>query len=146
MGEAPENMVLVEDVKDVEALSFPADAKLAYLTQTTLSVDEAKVVIDALKKKYPQIVGPSKDDICYATQNRQEAVRELVPEADVVLVLGSQQQLEQPAARGDCPRGRQARASDRSCRRATRRLVPADRHGPHHRRGQRSGGPRPGLR
>ena len=83
-------MVLVEDVEDVEALTFPADAKLAFLTQTTLSVDEAKVVIDALKKKYPQIVGPSKDDICYATQNRQEAVRELVPEADVVLVLGSQ--------------------------------------------------------
>jgi 4-hydroxy-3-methylbut-2-enyl diphosphate reductase len=89
MGEAPENMVLVEDVGDVEALSFPPDAKLAFLTQTTLSVDEAKVVIDALKKKYPQIVGPSKDDICYATQNRQEAVRDLVPEADVVLVLGS---------------------------------------------------------
>ena len=89
MGEAPANMVLVEDVKDVEALSFPPDAKLAFLTQTTLSVDEAKVVIDALKKKYPRIVGPSKDDICYATQNRQEAVRDLVPEADVVLVLGS---------------------------------------------------------
>jgi 4-hydroxy-3-methylbut-2-enyl diphosphate reductase len=89
MGEAPQNMVLVEDVEDVEALPFPPDAKLAFLTQTTLSVDEAKVVIDALRKKYPQIVGPSKDDICYATQNRQEAVRDLVPEADVVLVLGS---------------------------------------------------------
>jgi 4-hydroxy-3-methylbut-2-enyl diphosphate reductase len=89
MGEAPENMVLVEDEKDVEALPFSPDAKLAFLTQTTLSVDEARVVIDALKKKYPRIVGPSKDDICYATQNRQEAVRDLVPEADVVLVLGS---------------------------------------------------------
>jgi 4-hydroxy-3-methylbut-2-enyl diphosphate reductase len=89
MGEAPANMVLVEDVDDVAALTFPADAKLAFLTQTTLSVDEAKVVIDALKAKFPQIVGPSKDDICYATQNRQEAVRDLVPEADVVLVLGS---------------------------------------------------------
>lgn len=90
MGEAPAAMVLVEDAADVDALTLPADAKLAFLTQTTLSVDEARVVIDALKKKYPQIVGPNKDDICYATQNRQEAVRSLVPEADVVLVLGSQ--------------------------------------------------------
>ena len=90
MGEAPASMVLVENVEDVEALPFPPDAKLAFLTQTTLSVDEAKVVIDALREKYPKIVGPSKDDICYATQNRQEAVRDVVPEADVVLVLGSQ--------------------------------------------------------
>jgi len=90
MGEAPANMVLVEDVEDVQALTLSADAKLAFLTQTTLSVDEAKVVIDALRAKYPQIVGPHKDDICYATQNRQEAVRDIVPEADVVLVLGSQ--------------------------------------------------------
>ena len=89
MGEAPANIVLVEDAGDVAALALPADAKLAYLTQTTLSVDEARTVIEALRRKYPQIVGPSKDDICYATQNRQEAVRDLVPEADVVLVLGS---------------------------------------------------------
>jgi 4-hydroxy-3-methylbut-2-enyl diphosphate reductase len=89
MGEAPENMLLVEDEADVEALDLPAGARLAFLTQTTLSVDEAKVVIDALRQKYPQVVGPNKDDICYATQNRQEAVRELVPQADVVLVLGS---------------------------------------------------------
>jgi 4-hydroxy-3-methylbut-2-enyl diphosphate reductase len=90
MGEAPANMILVEDAEDVAALDLPADAKLAYLTQTTLSVDEAKVVIDALRAKYPQVVGPHKDDICYATQNRQEAVRDIVPECDVVLVLGSQ--------------------------------------------------------
>jgi 4-hydroxy-3-methylbut-2-enyl diphosphate reductase len=90
MGEAPHNIVLVEDAADVAALTLPADAKLAYLTQTTLSVDEARVVIDALRARYPQIVGPHKDDICYATQNRQEAVRDLVPEANVVLVLGSQ--------------------------------------------------------
>jgi 4-hydroxy-3-methylbut-2-enyl diphosphate reductase len=89
MGEAPTSMVLVEDVDDVAALTLPADAKLAFLTQTTLSVDEAKVVIEALRAKYPQIVGPHKDDICYATQNRQEAVRDLVPESNVVLVLGS---------------------------------------------------------
>jgi 4-hydroxy-3-methylbut-2-en-1-yl diphosphate reductase len=90
MGEAPANMVLVEDADDVAALTIPAGAKVAFLTQTTLSVDEARVVVDALRAKYPQIVGPGKDDICYATQNRQEAVRDLVPAADVVLVLGSQ--------------------------------------------------------
>ncbi len=90
MGEAPHCMVLVEDELDVAKLEFPPDAKLAFLTQTTLSVDEANVVIAALRRRYPSIVGPNKDDICYATQNRQEAVRELVPEADVVLVLGSQ--------------------------------------------------------
>jgi len=90
MGEAPSSIILVEDTDDVAKLSFPAEAKLAFLTQTTLSVDEARIVIDALRKKFPQIVGPNKDDICYATQNRQEAVRDLVPEVDVVLVLGSQ--------------------------------------------------------
>ena len=90
MGEAPANMRLVQDVADVERLDLPRDARLAYLTQTTLSVDDAQVVIDALKRRYPAIVGPSREDICYATQNRQEAVKDLAPEADVVLVLGSQ--------------------------------------------------------
>jgi 4-hydroxy-3-methylbut-2-enyl diphosphate reductase len=88
-GEAPANILLVQDVAGVERLSLPEGAKLAYLTQTTLSVDDADVIINALRSRYPQIVGPSRDDICYATQNRQEAVKELVPEADVVLVLGS---------------------------------------------------------
>src|SRR5262245_948383 len=90
MGEAPRHIRLVEDVDDVEQLTLPADAKVAYLTQTTLSLDDAEAIITALRKRFPQIVGPSKDDICYATQNRQEAVRELVPEADAVIVLGSQ--------------------------------------------------------
>ena len=90
MGEAPANIRLVEDAAAVEALDLPADARVAYLTQTTLSVDDAEVVIRALRRRFPQIVGPSRDDICYATQNRQEAVKELVPEADLVLVLGSQ--------------------------------------------------------
>lgn len=90
MGEAPGSMVLVEDVADVEALDLPGDARVAYLTQTTLSVDETRGIIAAIKRRYPQAVGPGKDDICYATQNRQEAVRELVAEADAVVVLGSQ--------------------------------------------------------
>ena len=90
MGEAPAAMVLVENEADVEALSLPADVKLAYLTQTTLSVDETRGIIAALKKKYPQVAAPHKEDICYATQNRQEAVQTLVPEVDVVVVLGSQ--------------------------------------------------------
>jgi 4-hydroxy-3-methylbut-2-enyl diphosphate reductase len=89
MGEAPRHIVLVQGVAEVEQLDLPFDAKLAYLTQTTLSVDDAEIIISALRRRFPQIVGPSRDDICYATQNRQEAVKELVPEADVVLVLGS---------------------------------------------------------
>ena len=83
-------MVLIENAGDVASMDVPADAKIAFLTQTTLSVDETKGIIAALKAKYPQIVGPGKDDICYATQNRQEAVTELVPEVDIVIVLGSQ--------------------------------------------------------
>jgi 4-hydroxy-3-methylbut-2-enyl diphosphate reductase len=90
MGEAPHVITLVESIADVARLKFAADTKLAWLTQTTLSVDEAEVIVDALRKRYPQIVGPHKDDICYATQNRQEAIKDLVPEADIVLVLGSQ--------------------------------------------------------
>ncbi len=90
MGEAPASMRLVQGVEDVRRLDLPADARLAYLTQTTLSVDDAEVIIAALRERYPHIVGPSKEDICYATQNRQEAVKELVPGADLVLVLGSQ--------------------------------------------------------
>jgi 4-hydroxy-3-methylbut-2-en-1-yl diphosphate reductase len=90
MGEAPAAIVLVEDIDDVNALLFDHTTKLAYLTQTTLSVDETSGIIAALKAKFPQIVGPNKADICYATQNRQEAVKDLVPQADVVVVLGSQ--------------------------------------------------------
>jgi 4-hydroxy-3-methylbut-2-en-1-yl diphosphate reductase len=90
MGEAPEAFVLVESPEQVDRLDFPADAKLAYLTQTTLSVDDANRIIGRLKERFPEIVGPPKEDICYATQNRQEAVRRLAREADIALVLGSQ--------------------------------------------------------
>jgi 4-hydroxy-3-methylbut-2-enyl diphosphate reductase len=90
MGEAPAAITLVEAPEDVERLDFPPDAKLAYLTQTTLSVDDAARIINCLEKRYPDIEHPRKEDICYATQNRQEAVRTLCDEADTVLVLGSQ--------------------------------------------------------
>ncbi len=89
MGEAPERMILVETAADVEALTINPE-RIAYLTQTTLSVDDANIVIAALRKKFPQIANPPKDDICYATQNRQEAIRALAPQVDLVLVLGSQ--------------------------------------------------------
>src|SRR5262245_2531187 len=89
IGEAPNCIHLVQKADEVEALPVPDHAKVAYLTQTTLSVDDAEVIIAALRGRFPHIVGPSRDDICYATQNRQEAVKELVPEADVVVVLGS---------------------------------------------------------
>ena len=90
MGEAPQAMVLVESVEEADRLNFPPGTKLAYLTQTTLSVDDANRIIARLKARFPHIVSPPKDDICYATQNRQEAVHTLAAEADLVLVLGSQ--------------------------------------------------------
>lgn len=90
MGEAPQQMVLVETAADVERLEVPDPTKVAYLTQTTLSVDDANLVIAALRQKFPRIANPPKDDICYATQNRQEAVRDLAARAELVLVLGSQ--------------------------------------------------------
>jgi 4-hydroxy-3-methylbut-2-enyl diphosphate reductase len=89
MGEAPRHIVLVGSDEEAERLELPAGGRVAYLTQTTLSVDDAERIIAVLRRRFPHIVGPSKDDICYATQNRQEAVKELVPEADAVIVLGS---------------------------------------------------------
>jgi len=90
MGEAPESITLVETPDDVGRLPFAGTDKLAYLTQTTLSVDEATAVISALRSRYPQIQSPKKEDICYATTNRQDAVKALVDSADVLIVLGSQ--------------------------------------------------------
>jgi 4-hydroxy-3-methylbut-2-enyl diphosphate reductase len=108
MGQAPEAFSLVDNTEEVDALPFGPDDKLAYLTQTTLSVDDASKIIKRLKERFPQIVGPPKDDICYATQNRQEAVRLLSDEADLVIVLGSQnssnsQRLAELARDGDIP-------------------------------------------
>ena len=89
MGHAPESINLVETPADVEALDLPDPDKVAYLTQTTLSVDEANTVIDAIKRKYPNARGPRGEDICYATQNRQDATKVLAERSDVVLVVGS---------------------------------------------------------
>ena len=80
---------LVEDASDVENLNFGADKELAFVTQTTLSMDDTAQVINALKDKFPQINAPRKDDICYATQNRQDAVKSLAKECQTVLVVGS---------------------------------------------------------
>jgi 4-hydroxy-3-methylbut-2-en-1-yl diphosphate reductase len=89
VGEAPDAIVVVESAQDVERLPFPPDTRLAYVTQTTLSIYDANTIVDALKRKYPNIVSPPKEDICYATTNRQNAVSVLSPEVDLVLVIGS---------------------------------------------------------
>lgn len=89
MGQAETGMHLVETIDDVAALEVRDPEKLGYVTQTTLSVDDARVIVDALKKRFPGIHGPKKDDICYATQNRQDAVKFMAPRCDVVIVVGS---------------------------------------------------------
>jgi 4-hydroxy-3-methylbut-2-enyl diphosphate reductase len=89
MGEAPDSIVLVESAQDVERLDFPADTRLAYITQTTLSVDETAEVITALRNRFPSIYAPKKEDICYATSNRQWAVKEMLAEIELLLVIGS---------------------------------------------------------
>jgi 4-hydroxy-3-methylbut-2-enyl diphosphate reductase len=90
MGEAPESITLVETPEAVDELPFADDAKIAYLTQTTLSVSEAEAIIARLRQRFPKVHCPPKDDICYATTNRQEAIDTLATNADAVIVLGSQ--------------------------------------------------------
>lgn len=89
MGQSPDGMYLVESVQDIATLQVQDPKRLAYVTQTTLSVDDAAVIVAALRERFPEIVGPKKDDICYATQNRQDAVRELAQNCELVLVVGS---------------------------------------------------------
>src|SRR4051812_4429553 len=89
MGQSPAGMHLVETAADVDGLQVADPSRLAYVTQTTLSVDDAQVIVDALKRRFPAIVGPKRDDICYATQNRQDAVKFMVPQCDLVIVVGS---------------------------------------------------------
>jgi 4-hydroxy-3-methylbut-2-enyl diphosphate reductase len=89
MGEAPERIVLIEGVEDVDRLEVDDPDKIAYISQTTLSVDETRAIINRLRERFPAIIGPRTDDICYATTNRQAAVKELARECDLVLVIGS---------------------------------------------------------
>jgi len=91
MGWAPEHIRLVINAEDVNSLEVPNEDKVAYITQTTLSVEDCEVVIHALRKRFPKIQGPPKADICYATSNRQAAVRALAPQADLVLVVGDRE-------------------------------------------------------
>jgi 4-hydroxy-3-methylbut-2-enyl diphosphate reductase len=89
MGEAPDHIVLIETEEDVDRLEVPDPDKIAYISQTTLSVDETTAIILKLRERFPNIVGPRTDDICYATTNRQMAVRQMAPHCDLVLVIGS---------------------------------------------------------
>jgi 4-hydroxy-3-methylbut-2-enyl diphosphate reductase len=88
-GEAPDFITLVESVEDAEALDLPAGTPVAYITQTTLSVDETAEIVDVLRRRFPHIRAPQREDICYATSNRQWAVKELVSEVELLLVIGS---------------------------------------------------------
>jgi 4-hydroxy-3-methylbut-2-enyl diphosphate reductase len=89
LGEAPDRIIVIDSAAEVERLEVPNPEKIAYLTQTTLSVDDTRDAIDALRRKFPKIVGPSRDDICYATQNRQAAVKTVANNVDVLLVIGA---------------------------------------------------------
>jgi 4-hydroxy-3-methylbut-2-enyl diphosphate reductase len=88
-GEAPDAIVLIESVDDARAVAFPTDRPLAYITQTTLSLDETREIVDVLRERFPHIEAPAKEDICYATSNRQWAVKELLDEVELLLVIGS---------------------------------------------------------
>lgn len=108
LGEAPEQIMLVETVEDVDRLEVADPNKVAYLTQTTLSVDDANVIIDRLRERFPRCVGSPTEDVCYATQNRQEALKAGVARADVVLVFGSKNssnsiRLTEVAGESGCP-------------------------------------------
>ena len=89
LGEAPEHMIVVGNVQEAETVQVPNPEKIAYLTQTTLSLDDTREIVAVLKRRFPALMAPKKDDICYATQNRQNAVKAMVPEADLLLVLGA---------------------------------------------------------
>jgi 4-hydroxy-3-methylbut-2-enyl diphosphate reductase len=89
LGEAPEHMIVVGDVKEAETVQVKDPEKIAYLTQTTLSLDDTREIVAVLKRRFPKLMPPKKDDICYATQNRQNAVKAVVPHVDLLLVLGA---------------------------------------------------------
>ena len=109
MGQLPEGVViLVESIQDIDRLHFEDESNLAYVTQTTLSLDDSREIVEALTRRFPQIVGPHKEDICYATTNRQAAVKEVAPHVDAVIVVGSpnssnSQRLREVAERAGAP-------------------------------------------
>ena len=109
MGQLPEDAIsLVETIEDVKQLSFPKKTELAYVTQTTLSVDDASSIISALRQHFPDIITPHREDICYATTNRQAAVQQIAPLVDALIVVGSpnssnSQRLREVAERAGCP-------------------------------------------
>ncbi len=89
LGEAPDRMIVIGDIKEAETVQVPNPEKVAYLTQTTLSLDDTREIVSVLKRRFPKLMAPKKDDICYATQNRQNAVKAIVPQIDMLLVLGA---------------------------------------------------------
>ena len=109
MGQLPEGaVILVESIEDIARLNFENESNLAYVTQTTLSLDDSREIVEALTRRFPQIVGPHKEDICYATTNRQAAVKEVAPHVDAVIVVGSpnssnSQRLREVAERAGAP-------------------------------------------
>ena len=90
MGYSKNNIFLIENIEDIQKLNFTSVQKLAYVTQTTLSIDDCHIMIQRLKEKFPHIVGPKKSDICYATTNRQHAIKEIAKQSDIVLVVGNE--------------------------------------------------------
>jgi 4-hydroxy-3-methylbut-2-en-1-yl diphosphate reductase len=131
MGQLPAGAItLVETVEDIDRLAFPDEASLAFVTQTTLSVDDTRDMVEALKARFPAIVGPHKEDICYATTNRQGAVKSVAPVVDAMIVVGSpnssnSQRLREAAERAGCPLVRlilRAEDIDWSLFRSVRRL------------------------
>ena len=128
MGEAPDSTILVQDVAEAEALHLDSDVPVAYVTQTTLSVDETAEIIATLRRRFPSIVGPKKEDICYATSNRQWAVKDMLAEIELLLVIGSRNSSNSnrlvDVARA---RRRSRRTSSTTIRRSTRRGSTASR-------------------
>ena len=111
MGQVRDGIYLVESVEDVADLQVTKPDMLAYVTQTTLSVDDAGAIVTALRARFPSIIGPKKDDICYATQNRQDAVKFMAPQSDLVLVVGVDQQLQLESPARSCRTAERPRLS-----------------------------------
>ena len=146
MGEVPGAIVLVETEADVDALEVDDPERIAYLTQTTLSVDETRAIIARLRERFPAITGPRTDDICYATTNRQLAVKQMAEQCDLVLVIGSQELVELQPARRRRPRPRRRVVPDRQRVRGPRGVARGRPRRRHLLRRERAGGARPAAR